>query len=105
MPRTTDFDVLNWWKTNGIKYLILQKIVQNIYAILVATIASESAFSTGGRVVSKYRSILHLNTLEALMCARSWLGDNMKGSHLELIFCMKDIYYTIFVTITSIFLS
>ena len=36
--------------------------------------------------VTKYRSRLHSNTLEALMCARSWLGDNMKCSHLELIF-------------------
>ena len=47
-------------------------------------------------MVSKYRSKLHPITLEALMCARSWLGDNMKGSHLELIFCMKELYYTIF---------
>ena len=57
-----------------------------IYVIPVSTITLELDFSTGGRVVSKYRSRLHSNTLEALMCARSWLGDNMKGSHLELIF-------------------
>ena len=47
-------------------------------------------------MVSKYRSKLHPNTLEALMCAQSWLGDNMKGSNLELIFCMKELYYTFF---------
>ncbi|RVX22954.1 hypothetical protein CK203_008265 [Vitis vinifera] len=48
-------------------------IVRDIYAILVSTIASESAFSTSGRVVSKHRNRLHLDTLEVLMCAQSWL--------------------------------
>ena len=27
MSRTSDFDVLSWWKTNGIKYPTLQMIV------------------------------------------------------------------------------
>ena len=80
LPRISDFDVLSWWKTNGIKYLTLQMIVQDIYVILVSTVASELAFSTGGRMVSKHRSRLHPNTLEALMCAQSWLGNEMEGS-------------------------
>ncbi|KAL7214503.1 hypothetical protein ACSBR1_026839 [Camellia fascicularis] len=33
----------------------------------------EYAFSTSGRLVSPYRSRLHSDTLEALMCAQSWL--------------------------------
>ncbi|RVX06661.1 Zinc finger BED domain-containing protein RICESLEEPER 2 [Vitis vinifera] len=41
--------------------------------------ASESAFSTGGRVVSKHCSRLHPNTLEALMCAQSWLWKEKEG--------------------------
>ena len=80
MPRISDFDVLSWWKTNGIKYPTLQMIVRDIYAIPVSTVASESAFSTGSRMVSKHRSRLHPNTLEALMCAQSWLGNEMEGS-------------------------
>ena len=80
LPRISDFDVLSWWKTNGIKYPTLQMIVRDIYAIPVSTVASESAFSTGGRMVSKHRSRLHPNTLEALMCAQSWLGNEMEGS-------------------------
>ncbi|WKA08910.1 hypothetical protein VitviT2T_026593 [Vitis vinifera] len=50
LPRISDFDVLSWWKTNGIKYPTLQMIVRDIYAIPVSTVASESAFSTGGRM-------------------------------------------------------
>ena len=30
LPWTTDFDVLNWWKTNSIKYPTLQRIVRDI---------------------------------------------------------------------------
>ena len=78
-PGISDFDVLSWWKTNGIKYSTLQMIVWDIYVIPVSTIASESTFSTGGRMVSKHRSRLHPNTLEALMRAKSWLGNEMEG--------------------------
>ena len=80
LPRISDFDVLSWWKTNGIKYPTLQMIVRDIYVILVSTVASESTFSTGGRMVSKHRSRLHPNTLEALMCAQSWFRNEMEGS-------------------------
>ena len=80
LPRNSNFDVLSWWKTNGIKYPTLQMIVRDIYAIPVSTVASESAFSMGGRVVSKHRSRLHPDTLEALMCAQSWLWKEKEGN-------------------------
>ncbi|RVX04747.1 putative AC transposase [Vitis vinifera] len=83
LPRNSNFDVLSWWKTNGIKYPTLQMIVRDIYAIPVSTVASESAFSTGGRVVSKHRSRLHPDTLEALMCAQSWLWKEKKVTDLH----------------------
>ncbi|KAL6313143.1 hypothetical protein AAG906_026065 [Vitis piasezkii] len=80
LPRNSNFDVLSWWKTNGIKYPTLQMIVRDIYAIPISTVASESAFSMGGRVVSKHRSRLHPDTLEALMCAQSWLWKEKEGN-------------------------
>ena len=80
MPRTLDFDVLSWWKTNGIKYPTLQMIVRDIYAIPVSTVASKSAFSTSGKVVSKHRNRLHPNTLDTLMCAQSWLWKEKEGN-------------------------
>ncbi|RVW83998.1 hypothetical protein CK203_047316 [Vitis vinifera] len=55
-------------------------IVRDIYAIPVSTVASESTFSTCGRMVSKHRSRLHPDTLEALMCAQSWLWKEMEGT-------------------------
>ena len=80
LPRISNSDVLGWWKTNGIKYPTLQKIIRDIYAISISTVASESAFSTSDRMVSKHCSKLHPHTLEALMCTQSWLGSEMKGS-------------------------
>ena len=68
-----EFDVLAWWKVNGGNYPILSQIARDILAIPVTTVASESAFSTGGRFVSPYRNRLHPSTLEALMCSQSWI--------------------------------
>ncbi|KAG8368977.1 hypothetical protein BUALT_Bualt15G0102300 [Buddleja alternifolia] len=45
LPRTSEFDVLSWWKTNGVKYPNLQKMAKDILAIPVSTVASESAFT------------------------------------------------------------
>ena len=59
--------------------MTLEKIVRDIYVILVSTVASESNFSVGGRLVLKHCSRLHPNTLEALMCTQSWLWNSMKG--------------------------
>lgn len=73
LPRSPDFDILLWWKLNGIKYPTLQAIAKDILAIPISTVASESAFSTSGHILSPHRSRLHWTTLEALMCARSWL--------------------------------
>ncbi|KAI5347665.1 hypothetical protein L3X38_000552 [Prunus dulcis] len=44
-----DFDILKWWKLNGVKYLGLALIAKDVLAILVLTVASKSCFNTGGR--------------------------------------------------------
>ncbi|XP_028071412.1 zinc finger BED domain-containing protein DAYSLEEPER-like isoform X2 [Camellia sinensis] len=81
VTRTPNFDVLTWLKSNASKYPTLQAIARDFLAIPVSTVASESAFSTSGRLVSPYRSRLHPDTLEALMCAQSWLwAVEMQGN-------------------------
>ena len=86
LPWTQDFDILNWWKTLGIRYPTLQQIAKDFLAIPVSTVASESAFSTSGRVVSLHRSRLHPNTLEALMCSQSWLWNSNQNDGKECIY-------------------
>ena len=73
------FDILAYWKGCESRCPILAAIAKDIYTIPVSTIASESAFSTGGRFVSPYRNRPHLNTLEALMCARDWIWASIES--------------------------
>ncbi|KAK1377590.1 HAT dimerization [Heracleum sosnowskyi] len=67
------FDILNWWKTNSSKYLVLSEMARNVLSVPVSTVASESAFSTEGRILDSYRSSLRPKTVEALVCAQNWL--------------------------------
>ncbi|KAF7123708.1 hypothetical protein RHSIM_Rhsim12G0082200 [Rhododendron simsii] len=73
LPKSTGFDILNWWKSHQPMYPILQAMARDLLAISVSTVASESAFSTSCRLVSPNRSRLHPDMMEALMCALSWL--------------------------------
>ncbi|KAF7821910.1 zinc finger BED domain-containing protein RICESLEEPER 2-like [Senna tora] len=77
------YDILAYWKMIGAKYPTLQKIARDFLAIPISTVASESAFSTGGRVLSPHRSRLNPNTVEALMCSQDWLG-------IELLACLNS---------------
>ncbi|KAF7136351.1 hypothetical protein RHSIM_Rhsim08G0142200 [Rhododendron simsii] len=86
LPKSAGFDVLNWWKSHQPKYPILQAMARDLLAIPVSTVASESAFSTNGRLVSPHHSRLHPDTMEALMCAQSWLwAAEMKGNELSIL--------------------
>ncbi|XP_038882263.1 zinc finger BED domain-containing protein RICESLEEPER 1-like [Benincasa hispida] len=61
-----EFDDFNdydfWWKLNGVKYPILQEIARDILVIPLSSVASESAFSTSGRIVGK-EMVKHLATV------------------------------------------
>ena len=50
LKRSEDFDILTWWKSNGLKFPTLQMIAIDILVISVTTIVSESAFNTSGRL-------------------------------------------------------
>jgi hypothetical protein len=77
---TKGFNVLEWWKVAGTHYPTLRWIARDIYAIPVTTVASESAFSTSGRVLSDHRSRLTPKTSEALMWSQDWFGNKYKGT-------------------------
>jgi len=102
LPRTPSFDNLSWWKTNGLKFPTLQKMARDLLAIPVSTVASESAFSTSGRLISPHRSRLHPTTLEALMCARTWLWNEING--MQFFHCYL-ISYSILISIIIFFLG
>ncbi|XP_040367913.1 zinc finger BED domain-containing protein DAYSLEEPER-like isoform X2 [Rosa chinensis] len=72
------FDILCWWKINGPKFPVVAAIARDVLAVQTSTVASESAFSTGGRVIDAFRSSLTPKTVEALICMQNWLlGDDI----------------------------
>ncbi|XP_073153537.1 zinc finger BED domain-containing protein DAYSLEEPER-like [Henckelia pumila] len=51
------FDILLWWKVNSLRFPILSKVARDVLAVPVSTVASESTFSTGGRVLDAFRKL------------------------------------------------
>ena len=52
--RDVNFEVLGWWKDNSSRYPMLSKVAKDVLAVPVSTVASESTFSTGGRIVDPF---------------------------------------------------
>ncbi|KAL4569209.1 hypothetical protein LXL04_024844 [Taraxacum kok-saghyz] len=44
-----NFDILSWWKLNGMQYTIVAQMAKDILGIQISTVASKSTFSTGRR--------------------------------------------------------
>lgn len=84
------FDILMWWKVNSTKFSILAEIARDVLAIPITTVASESAFSTGGRVIDPYRSSLAPKTVEALVCTQNWLRSSPISAHESYLSNVED---------------
>ena len=60
----------------------MSKLARDILCVLVLTVASESAFSLGGRILDQFRSSLSPQIVEALVCTKDWLfGDKSEGKY------------------------
>jgi hypothetical protein len=66
-----NFDTLSWWKEQKKQYPVLSIMARDILTPPASTVASESAFSAGGRVLTPWRS-------------------QLTPAHLEMVVCLKD---------------
>jgi hypothetical protein len=73
------FDILSWWKIKAPRYPTLARLARDILAVPISTVASESAFSTGGRTLSPVKNCLSDESIEALICAQDWLRVSITG--------------------------
>jgi hypothetical protein len=80
-----NFDILDWWKSNSGEYPILASMAKDALVVPASTVASESAFSTGRRVISDFRSRLTPDTAEALICLQDWFRTSSENSCILLV--------------------
>jgi hypothetical protein len=73
-PQEKDFDILGWWELHSPEYQVLSRIARDVLAIQASTVASESSFSAGGRIISDHRNRLKSDIVEALVCLQDWLN-------------------------------
>ena len=60
---------------------MLSKVAKDVLAVPVFTVASKSAFSTGGRTVDPFRSSLSPLMVLNLVCSQNWLQAIVPISH------------------------
>ena len=72
-----EYDVLLFWKKNCTKFPILSQIAKDVLAMQVSSIAYESAFSTGERIIDPFRSYFTHFMAEVQMCTEQWLKQDI----------------------------
>ena len=77
-----DDDPLLWWSLNEKKYPILAILARNYFAIPASSVPCEQLFSIAGNTVTKNRNSLIPETVQALLCLRSWFSF-IKNHRLE----------------------
>jgi hypothetical protein len=87
------FDLLNFWKVNAHRFPVVSSMAKRFLVIPASSVSSEQTFSTGGRIIDDYRSSSKPETVQALVCASSWIRGS-QGAPIPLV-CK----YTMFISI------
>ncbi|GKD76633.1 zinc finger BED domain-containing protein RICESLEEPER 2-like protein, partial [Tanacetum coccineum] len=61
------------------RFPVLSLLARDVLVIPISTVASESVFSTGGRVLDAFRSSLTPPVVESLICTQDWFRENSMG--------------------------
>lgn len=88
------FDALEWWKEKNLKFRILSKMAADILSIPITTVASESAFSAGGRVIDPHRASLGTKMVDMLICGADWYRHHygLRTKKTKVIFLILSIF-------------
>lgn len=103
MERKKELDVLQFWRGNQCRYPELSSMARDLLAIPVSSVASEAAFSVGGRVINKFRSSLKPANVEALLCTRDWIYGKQCIYGLWIFFLLNVIFLVFFIVFNHYF--
>ncbi|CAL4924285.1 unnamed protein product [Urochloa decumbens] len=88
-----DFDILNWWTVYSPVYPTLARIARDVLAVPASTVASETVFNTGERVIGDSHSRLSTETVESLICLRNWCEDSGYQPSMRLATDFSDLLF------------
>ncbi|KAL5770068.1 hypothetical protein ACOSP7_014222 [Xanthoceras sorbifolium] len=81
--KRSSFNVLTWWSVSRKHYPILAFIANDVFAMLISTVALESAFSNRECVLDLFRSSINPKMVECLICAENWLQSKRSTIAVE----------------------
>ncbi|KAH6755448.1 hypothetical protein C2S53_013006 [Perilla frutescens var. hirtella] len=73
IDKRTEFDALSWWRMNNSHFRILSKMACDVLSIPITTVALESAFIAGSKVIDPHHASLGVDTMRVLLCGGDWL--------------------------------
>ncbi|XP_070029270.1 zinc finger BED domain-containing protein RICESLEEPER 2-like [Nicotiana sylvestris] len=82
-PFNEEFDILSWWKTHAPRFPILSELARDVLAIPISSMAAECSFSTGGRILDSFMSLLIPKCVQALICVQDWLREEKNPISVE----------------------
>ena len=74
-----NFNLLNYWKVNTHRFPVVASMAKMFLVVPASSVSSESTFSTGERILDDYRSSLKPSTVQALVCASSWIRGSQSS--------------------------
>ncbi|GKE80390.1 zinc finger BED domain-containing protein RICESLEEPER 2 [Tanacetum coccineum] len=77
----TGYDVLGFWKAKESTFPVLSHLARDILSVQATSVASESAFSTSGRVLSIRRTRLTPASLKMYMCLKDHMDAAKRVQH------------------------
>ncbi|KAH0634432.1 hypothetical protein KY290_037845 [Solanum tuberosum] len=78
-----NFNILSWWKINSPRFPVLAEMARDVLAIPISSVASECAFSTGGRILDSFRSSLTPKLVQTLVCLQDWIRSESQPKSVE----------------------
>nr|GEZ55540.1 zinc finger BED domain-containing protein RICESLEEPER 2 [Tanacetum cinerariifolium] len=77
------FDILSWWKGRQSQFPVLSIMARDLLSVQASTVASKSAFSLSGRLLSIRRTRLTPAFLEMCICLKDHLDAQERIQHIS----------------------